>query len=76
VLLGCKHDILRVMSLLIILWTPTFKSGEISFLQIRSCNNHENLLTRSLSFTIFDKCVKWIDMRSLKDLQGSGGEAL
>jgi translation initiation factor 2 beta subunit (eIF-2beta)/eIF-5 len=52
------------------------ESGEISFLQIRSCDNHENLFTRSLTFAIFNKCVKCIGMRSLKNLQGLDGEAL
>jgi hypothetical protein len=30
----------------------------------------------SVSFTIFDKCVKGIGMKGLKDLQGLGGEPL
>jgi hypothetical protein len=76
VLLGCKRDILRVMSLLIILWAPTLGSGEISFLQMTSCDNHADLFTKSLHLAIFDKCVKGIGMRRLKDLQGSGGEPL
>jgi hypothetical protein len=42
-------------------------------LQIRSCDNHENLFARSLPFAIFDKCVKDIGMKRLKDLKGSGG---
>jgi hypothetical protein len=64
------------MSLLIILWTPTLRSDEISILQIRSWDNHAGLFRKLLPFAIFDKCVKCIGMRKLKDLQGSGGEVL
>jgi hypothetical protein len=45
-------------------------------LQIRSWDNHAGLFTKLLPFAIFDKCVKCIGMRKLKDLQGSGGEVL
>jgi hypothetical protein len=48
--------------------------GEISILQIKSCDNLTDLFTESLSLTIFDKCVKGISMKRLKDLQGLGGE--
>jgi hypothetical protein len=41
-----------------------------------SCDNHTDLFTKSLHLAIFDKCVKGIGMRRLKDLQGSGGEPL
>jgi hypothetical protein len=47
---------------------------EISILQIKSCDNHADLFMKSLSLAIFDKCVKDIGMRRLKDLQGLGGE--
>jgi hypothetical protein len=50
--------------------------GEISILQIKSCDNLASLFTKSLPLTIFDKCVKDIDMRRLKDLQGSWGDSL
>ena len=52
------------------------ESGEISILQIKSCDNLANIFTKSLPFASFDKCVKGIGMRRLKDLQGSGGEPL
>jgi uncharacterized membrane protein len=32
--------------------------GEISILQIKSCDNHADLFTKLLPLTIFDKCVK------------------
>jgi hypothetical protein len=48
----------------------------ISILQIKSCDNHTDLFTKSLPLAIFDKCVKGIGMRRLKDLQGPGGEPL
>jgi hypothetical protein len=44
------------------------ESGEISILQIKSCNNYVDLFTKSLPLAIFDKCVKDIVMRRLKDL--------
>jgi hypothetical protein len=50
--------------------------GEISILQIKSCHNHAYLFTKSLPLAIFNKCVKCIGMRRLKDLQGLGGEPL
>jgi hypothetical protein len=49
---------------------------EISILQIKSCDNLADLFTKSLPLTIFDKCVKDIGMRRLKDLQGSWGDSL
>jgi hypothetical protein len=49
------------------------KSSEISFLQIASCDNYADLFTKLLPLSIVDKCMKDIDMRRLKDLQGSGG---
>jgi hypothetical protein len=47
---------------------------EISILQTKSCNNLAGLFTKSLPLAIFDNCVKGIDMRRLKDLQGLGEE--
>jgi hypothetical protein len=47
--------------------------GKITILQIKSCDNHADLFTKSLPLAIFDKCVEDIDMRRLKDLQGLGG---
>jgi hypothetical protein len=44
-------------------------SGEISILQIMSCNNLAGLFTKSLPYTIFFKCVAGIGMSRLKDLQ-------
>jgi hypothetical protein len=35
-----------------------------------------NLFTKSLSLAIFDKYVKGIGMKRLKNLQGLGGEPL
>jgi hypothetical protein len=47
-------------------------SGEISILQIKSCNNLANLFTKSLPYTTFFKCVTGIGMRRLRDLQELG----
>ena len=49
------------------------ESGEISILQIKSCDNLADLFTKSLPYTTFSKCVKGIGMRRLRDLQESGG---
>jgi hypothetical protein len=48
------------------------ESGEISILQIKSCDNLVDLFTKSLHLATFDKCVKCIGMHRLKDLQDSG----
>jgi hypothetical protein len=47
--------------------------GEISILQIKSCDNLTDLFIKSLSLATFDKCVKDIGMHRLKNLQCSGG---
>jgi hypothetical protein len=52
------------------------EGGEISILQINSCDNLADLFTKSLPLAIFDKRVKGICMHRLKDLQGSGGDSL
>jgi hypothetical protein len=52
------------------------ESREISILQIKSCDNYANLFTKYLPLAIFDKCVKDIGMRRLKNLHGSDGENL
>jgi hypothetical protein len=52
------------------------EGGEISILQIKSYDNLANLFTKSLPLTTFDKCVKDISMRRLKDLHGSRGDSL
>jgi hypothetical protein len=44
------------------------KLGEISILQIKSCDNLAGLFTKSLLLATFDKCVKGIGMRRLQDL--------
>jgi hypothetical protein len=51
------------------------KGEEISILQIKSCNNLADLFMKSLPLATFDKCIKDIDKRRLKDLQGSGGDS-
>jgi hypothetical protein len=38
------------------------EGGEISILQIKSCNNLADLFTKSLPLATFDKCVKGIGM--------------
>jgi hypothetical protein len=41
---------------------------EINILQTKSYDNLMDLFTESLPFAIFDKCVKGIGIRRLKDL--------
>jgi hypothetical protein len=47
--------------------------GEISILQIKSCDNLADLFTKSLSYCTFSKCVAGISMCRLRDLQYLGG---
>ena len=49
------------------------KSGEISILQVKSCDNLADLFTKSLPNSTFQKCVHGIGMRRLRDLQVSRG---
>jgi hypothetical protein len=44
--------------------------GKISILQTKSCDKLTDLFTNSLPLAIFNKCVKDIGIRRLKDLQG------
>jgi hypothetical protein len=52
------------------------KKVDINILQTKSCDNLVDLITKSLLYSIFQKCVEGIGMRRLKDLQGSGGVIL
>jgi hypothetical protein len=59
-----------------LLYPHELQGGEISILQIKSCDNLADLFIKSLPLATFDKCVKGIGMRRLKDLQGSRGDYL
>jgi hypothetical protein len=50
------------------------QEGEINILLTKLCDNLADLFTKSLPASSFEKCVKGIGMRRLRDLQGSGGE--
>jgi hypothetical protein len=52
------------------------ESGKITILQIKSCDNLADLFMKSLPLATFDKCVKDIGIRRLKDLQSSEGDSL
>jgi hypothetical protein len=52
------------------------KSGDINILQVKSCDNLADLFTKSLPASTFEKYVRGIGMRRLRDLQGSGGVSL
>ena len=47
-------------------------SGEINILKTKSCDNLADLFTKSLPASSFEKFVKEIGMRRLRDLQASG----
>jgi hypothetical protein len=51
-------------------------SGEINVMQAKSCDNLADLFTKSLPYSTFNKCVKGIGMRRLRDLLASGGASL
>ena len=51
------------------------QSGEINILQTKSCDNLADLFTKSLPASTFDKYVRGIGMRRLRDLQSSRGDA-
>jgi hypothetical protein len=48
------------------------KNRDINILQTKSCDNLVDLFTKSLPYSMFQKCVEGIGMRRLKCLQGSG----
>jgi hypothetical protein len=52
------------------------KVGEISILQIKSCDNLTGLFTKSLPLATFDKCMKDIGICRLKDLWCSEEDSL
>jgi hypothetical protein len=52
------------------------QSGEINVMQAKSCDNLADLFTKSLPYSTFNKCVKGIGMRRLRDLLASGGASL
>jgi hypothetical protein len=52
------------------------QNGETNILQIKSRGNLTDLFTKSLPTSSFEKCVKGIGMRLLRDLQASRGDSL
>jgi hypothetical protein len=48
------------------------ENGDINILQTKSCDNLAGLFTKSLPYSMFQKCVEGIGMRRLKCLQSSG----
>jgi hypothetical protein len=51
-------------------------SGEINILSTNYCDNMADLFTKTLPTSSFEKCVKGIGMRWLRDLQDLGGDPL
>ena len=52
------------------------QSGEINVMQTKSCDNLADLFTKSLPTSSFEKCVRGIGIRRLRELQDSGGVSL
>ena len=52
------------------------QSGEINVMQTKSCDNLADLFTKSLPTFSFEKCVRGIGIRRLRELQDSGGVSL
>jgi len=50
------------------------KMNEIKILHTKSCDNLANVFTKSLLASSFDKCVRGLGMRRLKEVQVSGGD--
>ena len=48
------------------------QSGEINVMQTKSCDNLADLFTKSLPTFSFEKCVRGIGIRWLRELQDSG----
>jgi hypothetical protein len=71
-----KTNYMKYISLKLFYPHQLQESGESSILQTKSCDNYTDLFTKSLPLATFDKCVKYMGMRILKDLHGSGGEIL
>jgi hypothetical protein len=49
-------------------------NGELNILPTKSCDNLADLFTKSLPTSSFEKCIKGIGMRRIRDLQASGGD--
>jgi len=52
------------------------QSGEINVMQTKSCDNLADLFTKSLPTSSFEKCVRGIGMRQLRELRDSRGVSL
>jgi hypothetical protein len=63
-----KTNYMKYISLKLFYPHKLQEGRKISISQIKSCDNLANLFTKSLPLATFDKCVKDIGMRRLKDL--------
>jgi hypothetical protein len=52
------------------------KNGEIMVTRVKSCDNLADVFTKVLSPPIFEKCIRGLGMRRLREIQESGGELL
>jgi len=52
------------------------KNGEIKVTRVKSCDNLADVFTKVVAPPIFEKCVRGLGMRRLREIQESGGELL
>jgi hypothetical protein len=52
------------------------KNGEIMVTRVKSCDNLADVFTKVLSPPIFEKCIRGLGMRRLREIQEPGGELL
>ena len=50
------------------------KNGDINIQQVRSCDNLADVFTKSLPSKVFEKLVRRIDLRRLRDIHLHEGE--
>ena len=52
------------------------KNGEIMVTYVKSCDNLADVFTKVLAPPIFEKCIRGLGMKRLREIQESGGESL
>jgi hypothetical protein len=52
------------------------KNGEIMVTRVKSCDNLADVFTKVLAPPIFEKCIRGLGMKRLREIQESGGELL
>ena len=52
------------------------KNGEIMVTHVKSCDNLADVFTKVLAPPIFEKCIRGLGMKRLREIQESWGELL